>query len=280
VAGESVRTEATCGPITHHDHLVRSRTLLQRPAHQSLPVWTLSEPKPQTKPDRRATCVDGALDDLERRQAGRAHPQAPRHPAAQRPVVVRLVEPELKAHLFRQTAGAHQDRIVDYRRALPEPRDRDAIAGMGKRSPKQSPSPSTARSAGPARFAHTDLSRATFEDVDLSRARFRDVELSGATLENARLSQATLRDVDLAEATIENASLASAALRDVELRGATIENANLSQVRLRDVELSGATLTDVDLSRVRIRDCKLTGLTIDGVRVDRLLALAARRRTR
>lgn len=98
-------------------------------------------------------------------------------------------------------------------------------------------------------------------DADLSKSSFDDVNLAGATFTNAKLAESRFNDVNLAGATFTNATLAKARFDDVNLAGATFTNTNLA----------GLTCVDVNLEGASISDANLTGMRINGILVEDLL---------
>ncbi|MEU6115890.1 pentapeptide repeat-containing protein [Streptomyces sp. NPDC047117] len=101
----------------------------------------------------------------------------------------------------------------------------------------------------------TDLSGASFRDVEMRDARLGGTQLHGAVLERVvvhggkidflNLRKAKLRDVAFEECVLVEADFGGAELERVTFDGCTLARTDFSEVRMRDVDLRGAATLDI-----------------------------------
>jgi uncharacterized protein YjbI with pentapeptide repeats len=114
-----------------------------------------------------------------------------------------------------------------------------------------------------AKYSHLDGS--TFVMLKMSKASFNDVDLSHLKIINANLSDLEIEGAQLGGAYIHNIGMPPKG------HAAYDEKAKQRPLRFEDCELSGSTITNCNLSGVAIGDCNTTGMTINGILVDDLL---------
>lgn len=116
-----------------------------------------------------------------------------------------------------------------------------------------------------ARYSHLDGS--TFVMLKMSKASFNDVDLSQLKITNANLSDLEIEGAQLGGAYIHNIGMPP------EGHPAYDENARQRPLRFEDCDLNGSTITNCNLKDVAITDCNTAGMSINGILVDDLLKI-------
>jgi uncharacterized protein YjbI with pentapeptide repeats len=114
-----------------------------------------------------------------------------------------------------------------------------------------------------AKYSHLDGS--TFVMLKMSKASFNDVDLSNLKIVNANLSDLEIEGAQLGGAYIHNVGMPPKGHPSYD------EKVKQRPLCFEDCELSGSTITDCNLSGVAISDCNTAGMTINGILVDDLL---------
>ncbi|MFE9931391.1 pentapeptide repeat-containing protein [Streptomyces sp. NPDC005533] len=123
-----------------------------------------------------------------------------------------------------------------------------------------------------ARFMDCAVRRCALDEAGLAKARLLDSVLEGVRGVGTDLSGASWRDVELVDARLGGVQMHGAVLERVVVRGGKIDYLNLRKARLKDVVFEGCVLVEPDfagavLERVEFRDCALRGVDFSGVRM-------------
>ncbi|WP_266159265.1 pentapeptide repeat-containing protein [Dyella silvatica] len=96
----------------------------------------------------------------------------------------------------------------------------------------------------PTRFDSAILTKAVFDDCDLSKASFTGAKLAGASLKTSTLNGADFSKADLAGARLDGASALRAVFTDAAMTGATLSKAKLGAASFQRATLTKAQFDD------------------------------------
>ena len=111
------------------------------------------------------------------------------------------------------------------------------------------------------------LSRACFQDSDLTGANFRDANLEGADLGRCTLTYANLRNIKGMGVKMGYSHLDCVDIQNGYLRGANLAVTSLRYADLRGADLSYADLTNADLTGAKIDHGALISAEVRGATV-------------
>jgi uncharacterized protein YjbI with pentapeptide repeats len=118
-----------------------------------------------------------------------------------------------------------------------------------------------------AKYSHLDGS--IFVMLKMSKASFNDVDLSNLKIVNANLSDLEIEGAQLGGAYFHNIGMPPKG------HPAYDEKEKQRPLRFEDCELEASTITNCNLKKVAITDCNTQGMTINGILVDDMLKITA-----
>ncbi|MBP2704737.1 pentapeptide repeat-containing protein [Microbispora sp. RL4-1S] len=127
----------------------------------------------------------------------------------------------------------------------------------------------------PLNLRCADLTRATFDEVDLTQKDLTGAILRDASFKEADLTQAHLEYADLRGADFSDADLGQLQAKHADLRGAVLTDAHAGQAQFPHADLTGAVLTRAELTQANLVDAKLAGADLRNATLGQIKARTA-----